>query len=137
MVANKGRICTKIGCRFDEKHQMRQPLHLVSFLIPQAAWPMRNGCHNPSTWDFSRFQCRKRRYPCATLSSGALENSGLKIAKLIQMAFFAKISIFSRGHLLQFLQKRMLNITVYKHPLVHKNQKFRFPFYWAQPPSLS
>ena len=26
MVANKGRICTKIGCRFDEKHQMRQPL---------------------------------------------------------------------------------------------------------------
>ena len=27
MVANKGRICTKIGCRFDEKHQMRQPLN--------------------------------------------------------------------------------------------------------------
>ena len=26
MVANKGIICTKIGCRFDEKHQMRQPL---------------------------------------------------------------------------------------------------------------
>jgi len=25
MVANKGIICTKIGCRFDEKHQMRQP----------------------------------------------------------------------------------------------------------------
>lgn len=28
MVANKGIICTKIGCRFDEKHQMRQPLHV-------------------------------------------------------------------------------------------------------------
>ena len=26
MIANKGIICTKIGCRFDEKHQMRQPL---------------------------------------------------------------------------------------------------------------
>ena len=25
MVANKGIICTKIGCRLDEKHQMRQP----------------------------------------------------------------------------------------------------------------
>ena len=29
MVANKGIICTKIGCRFDEKHQMRQPLLCV------------------------------------------------------------------------------------------------------------
>lgn len=29
MVANKGIICTKIGCRFDEKHQMRQPLNLI------------------------------------------------------------------------------------------------------------
>ena len=28
MVANKGIICTKIGCRFDEKHQMRQPLFI-------------------------------------------------------------------------------------------------------------
>ena len=26
MVANKVIICTNIGCRFDEKHQMRQPL---------------------------------------------------------------------------------------------------------------
>ena len=38
MVANKGIICTKIGCRFDEKHQMRQPLfslleHLVQRVV--------------------------------------------------------------------------------------------------------
>lgn len=35
MVANKGIICTKIGCRFDEKHQMRQPLFVLLF-TPQS-----------------------------------------------------------------------------------------------------
>ena len=33
MVANKGIICTKIGCRFDEKHQMRQPLILTPQIV--------------------------------------------------------------------------------------------------------
>lgn len=49
MVANKGIICTKIGCRFDEKHQMRQPLFLYTtkkpgqIRIPSKGSPYRPG----------------------------------------------------------------------------------------------